>query len=244
MFQGRKDKKRRSDYGQVQTTERDIEILRWIGEQYAARFDHLQILAARKSEKGLLHQEGEIGYSGIQRLYRRWMKAGWVEKRKVLAGEPQWIWLTKKGLQHIELEYPYRELSVTKLLHVHPTNAVRLHIEQKLGARVQWISERVLTQAGRKKNKHMPDGEIIFQGTRVGIEVERSRKTNQRLHHILRGLKMTYENVWYFAGDECYLTVKNAMESIPGHQKAFQLYRLADAIKSVQSTHFRKQSTS
>ncbi len=225
--------KRRSDYGSIQTTERDIIILSWIGEQYAARLDHLQILAARNSEKAAVQEAGKVGYSGTKRLYRRWVKAGWVETRKVMAGEPQWVWLTHKGIQHMGLAQPHRELSVTKLLHVHPTNAVRLYIEQKLGHEAQWISERQLNREGTRKHKHIADGEVIYRGTKIGIEVERSRKSRQRLERILRRLRMDYESVWYFAGDDCYATVKNAIASLPERENVFQLYRLADVMGSV-----------
>lgn len=236
-------KNRRSDYGHIQTTERDVTILSWIGEQYAARFDHLQILAARYSEQNSIRDQGTMGYSGAQRLYRRWVKAGWVETKKVLAGEPQWIWLTKKGLKHLGLDYPYREVSITKLLHIHPTNSVRLYVEQQLGHDVQWISERQLNHIQTEKRGHMPDGELILQGKKVGIEVERSRKTGQRLERILRRLKMDYELVWYFAGDDCYSTIKNAVDGILGREKGFQIYDLTEIMLRVQPTNFRTQST-
>ena len=44
---------RRSDYGQVRATERDLYLLKWIGEQYAVRVDQLKELAEAYKGSGL-----------------------------------------------------------------------------------------------------------------------------------------------------------------------------------------------
>ena len=82
-------RKKRSDYGTVQTTERDMSILKWIGEMYVVRVDHLQVLAARLSEDTDIQAKGELSFSGIQYLYNRWLKAGWIKKEKIFAADPQ-----------------------------------------------------------------------------------------------------------------------------------------------------------
>jgi hypothetical protein len=47
-MQEKQPRKPRCDRGQIQVTERDLWVLRWIGEQYAVRLDHLQELLGRK----------------------------------------------------------------------------------------------------------------------------------------------------------------------------------------------------
>jgi hypothetical protein len=222
-------RKRRNDYGTVQTTERDMSTLKWIGEMYAVRMDHLQILAARLSEDADIQAKGELSFSGIQYLYNRWLKAGWIKKEKIFAADPQWVWLTKKGLRHIGLDYRFWEpKTTTRLRHYHHVNAVRLHLEGKHGQGITWISERTITRERKTKGKkHLVDGEILFQGVRAGIGVELARKNTARLESILKELQCDYEAVYYFAGEDCYNTVELGIKSLPAWKETFDLYPLA-----------------
>jgi hypothetical protein len=223
--------KRRSDYGSIQATERDMYILNWVGEMYAASVDHLCVLGALKSEDGFAQSQGKLGGSAIKNLYRRWSQAGWIEKQKLLAGKPPWIWLSRRGLQHIGLAYPYREPSLGRLKHIHCVNAVRLYVERKLGDAAQWVSERDINQARKEAGKkHLVDGEVIYQGIRIAVEVELNRKSHKRLASILNELKRDYQAIWYFAAGSCFKTVKTAVERIDPHEETFVLYHLYDVL--------------
>lgn len=218
-------RKFRSDKGQVRATERDLKVMTFIGEQYAISLDHLKKLLEMEKGEGLSE-------STVKRLCIRWESAGWIEKRKILAHSPQWVWLTKHGLQEMELDYPYRAPSLARLNHIYYANAVRLHIEKKHKNEVEWRSDR-LVNVERKadKKKHIVDGELLFQGATIAIEVEISKKSQRRLSSILRELRRDYEYVWYFAANECYQVVKEAIESIPDHRKTFVLYSLPNILK-------------
>ncbi len=232
VVENKKNRKRRSDFGAVQTTERDLFILRWIGEMYAVQLDHVRLLGALKSENNDVVRAGNLSDSAVKNLYRRWIRAGWVEKQKLLVGQPQWLWLTRKGLHHVGLDYPYREPSVTRLNHIHQVNAVRFYVAHKLGDAAQWVSERDINQARKEAGKkHLVDGAVIYKGTKIAVEVELNRKSQRRLASILRELKRDYEAVWYFTADECHRTVKTAVARLPNHEKTFVLYRLADVIR-------------
>ncbi|MCA9923706.1 MAG: hypothetical protein KC421_15110 [Anaerolineales bacterium] len=225
-------KTRRSDFGTIQATERDLYILSWLGEMYAASLDHLRILAAIKSNNAEMQSNGRVGYSAVKNLYRRWSKAGWIEKQKLLAGRPQWVWLSRRGLQQSGLSYPYREPSLARLQHIHVVNAVRLFVEQKLENKARWVSERDINQVRKNdRKKHLVDGEVLYQGVKIAVEVELNRKSQKRLASILHELKRDYQAVWYFADDSCYNTVKTAVRRIPEHQNTFVLYRLSDVLK-------------
>lgn len=222
---------RRSDYGSVQATERDIYIMSWLGEMYAARLDHLQILGALKSEDEAVQQQGKLGKSAVKNLYRRWTKAGWIEKQKLLVGKPQWLWLSRHGLKHVGLDYGYRSPSLARLQHIHHVNAVRLYIEKKLGSQAQWISERDINQARKTaQKKHLVDGEVIYKGVRIAVEVELNRKSQKRLASILHELKRDYRAVWYFADDKCRNTVQTALERIQHYEDTFVLYHLSNVL--------------
>ncbi len=84
---------------------RDTMVLRRLGEQYAARMDHLEVLIARSNPT-------------VSALVKRMREAGWVRTRHILVGERTWVWLTKAGLQASGL--PYREVGpkTVQLAHV------------------------------------------------------------------------------------------------------------------------------
>ncbi|MCB8944355.1 MAG: hypothetical protein H6658_11450 [Ardenticatenaceae bacterium] len=225
--------KRRSDYGSVQATERDLYVLHWIGQMYAARLDHVQVLGALKAEDKTIQLSGQLGYSAMKNIYRRWLKAGWVEKQKLLVSEPQWLWLSRRGLQAVGLDYAYRSPSLARLRHIHEVNRVRLYIEGVLGDKAEWVSERDINQARKEAGKkHLVDGELLFAGKRIAIEVELNRKSQKRMASILQELRRDYEAVWYFADTACWQTVQTAMSQQSHYQETFVLYNLADVGRS------------
>lgn len=216
---------RRSDYGQVRATDRDLYLLKWIGEQYAVRVDQLKELAEVYKGSGL-------SVPTIKWLTNRWREAGWVEKQVLLSGQPQWVWLTREGYKDAGLEYPYARPSVSRLKHIYYTNAVRLWIEKRSRGEALWTSDRSINPERKLEGKrHFVDGEVFYEDKRIALEVELTQKSRPRLDSILRELKKDYEAVWYFASIECYTAVKNAIESVPGHQEIFVLYHLENVFE-------------
>lgn len=212
--------KRRSDYGEIRGTERDTYLLTWIGEQYAVRLDQLHELVNRLKGR-------QVSESNIKWLTDRWRRAGWVEKRKRLAYQPQWVWLTKAGLDEIGLDYPYREPALSRLPHIYQVNVVRMYIERELGEAAQWVSEREANAERREaKKQHQVDGEVLYQGTQIAVEVELTQKSARRLRSVLQELKRDYKAVWYFLADECYEPVSKMIAGVAGHERTFQVYRL------------------
>ena len=68
MSNEKKVRKQRSDKGTTKLSPRDIRCLRWIGEQYAIRFDQLQVLVGE--EPGAETKEaGKVAYSTVLRGY-------------------------------------------------------------------------------------------------------------------------------------------------------------------------------
>lgn len=220
-------RKRRSDYGSVILTARDLAILKWIGEQYAIRFDHLQVLATRYSAD--LPNE-VLGYHGVYGLSSRWVKLGLVERKKIFVGHPMWLWLTKKGLETAGLDHPYKVPAISRFAHIHAVNGVRLHVEAKAGDSAKWICEReanvLRKEAGQK---HLIDGLVEYPDEIVGVEVELTQKRQTRLDSILKELRANYQSVWYFASEEAYGAVESAIKRQPDHdeEETFILYRLS-----------------
>jgi DNA-binding MarR family transcriptional regulator len=64
---------------------RDIEVLGWLGEQYGARVDQLELLIG-------------CGPRTVQRTVARLHAAGLVQTRRLLVGEPAWVTPTGAGM--------------------------------------------------------------------------------------------------------------------------------------------------
>ena len=220
---------RRSDYGSVRLTTRDLAILKWIGEQYAIRFDHLQELATRYSKNPT---NKVLGYHAVYGLSSRWVKLGLVEREKIFAEDPMWLWLTKKGIETAGLDHPYKVPAISRFAHVHAVNAVRLHVEAKAGDSAKWICEREANALRKEEGqKHLIDGLVEYpdENEVVGVEVELTQKRQERLNSILKELRANYKSVWYFASDEAYGAVESAIRRLPNHDEdeTFILYRLS-----------------
>jgi hypothetical protein len=89
---------RRADAGLIRTTERDLRLLRIVGEQYALSVPQLARLMGRSEHAG-------------RWLRERWQRAGWVEGRALIVGQPPFVWLTRRGLSAAGLDYPVWRLT-------------------------------------------------------------------------------------------------------------------------------------
>lgn len=98
----------RSDKGKPQLTQRDLDILRIIGEQTAYRFDQLQELLARHP---MTHSIDPTFLSETRTtvMIRRWQQLGLADYRKILHDQLGWIWLTAKGIAHLRLPVRFHE---------------------------------------------------------------------------------------------------------------------------------------
>lgn len=174
-------------------TDRDVEVLRWTGEQYGAPVDQVQQLLGReqrqiKGEKLGAHirsttkEAGTVTVVTAERKIKKWMEMGMVEREKLFMGKPAWIWLTRKGLSLLDNDYRYLRPRLATLAHIYAANQVRLHLEaqfEQQGRVYTWHSDRLLkkryasekeaTDRDRKENeppaqeKHIPDAEIEME---------------------------------------------------------------------------------
>ena len=228
--------KRRSDHGTFRASERDLYLLRWIGDQFAVDTDQMKILMNRWKQTHEPDWQGEsLSDETVKYLIKRWRRAGWVESRTLLAGEPPWVWLSKGGLEALGLEYPAYEPAVGRLNHIYYVNMVRLYIERRLGDEVRWISERQINTERKEQGKrHLVDGEAIYQDTVIGVEVEQTQKSRRRLASIVRELREDYEAVWYFVAGTAMEAVQDEIAKLEGatnqnEWETFVIYPLADA---------------
>ncbi|HEU5380728.1 MAG TPA: hypothetical protein VFV38_35340 [Ktedonobacteraceae bacterium] len=134
-------RKRRRDCG-PRLTPRDLAILRWMGEQYALRFDQIQRLLARFSPEAT-RTPGRVSESTARHTIDRWELAGLVVYRKILADEPGYCWLTPAGLRTIGL--PFRALTPQpySFPHIFQCAQARMRLTEQYPG-WSWRSERWL----------------------------------------------------------------------------------------------------
>jgi len=202
--------KQRSDKGFIRLTDRDLRTLRWIGEQYAVRLDILQRLLGRDTQQATKEPD-IVTESTARRVIGRWKAEGLVESRKFFFGKPEWVWLSTAGLSQMNLVYRTWSPKVSTLDHFHSVNQVRLRIEKNYEESFVWRGERELRRRYRDESGvHVPDAELLHEAGVIGIEVELTQKSQNRLADITDRLAQQYEQVWYFVNQATEAAVRGA----------------------------------
>ena len=184
---GQSGRRARRDRGSYQVSERDVELLALIGEQYAVTLDQLAVLIGRT-------------HRTARGLRDRWCNAGWTQSAKLAVGLPPFVWLTGRGSRVALSPFRTWEANPGLASHIEAVTNVRLLLERelRLGG---WECERTLAQDFHSRSEarsHLPDA-VLVTPRRTAIEVELSLKSRARLDAIVRELGERYEQVWYFA---------------------------------------------
>lgn len=218
------ERRARSDKGSVRLTGRDMTSLRWIGEQYAVRFDQLARLLGRSVGRTLTE-------STTRAAVNRWTRGGFAKSRKVTVGEPGFVWLTTRGLREVGLSFKAWEPSASTVNHLYWTNQVRLHAEERHPDLV-WRAERYM-RAGKPmqtisdSSSHIADGELRSEDAVVGVEVELTSKSAPRRESIMRLLADEYATVWYFAPPNVLPTLERTVGQLDARvQERIRVYPL------------------
>ncbi len=219
-------RKERSDKGSIKITERDMAVLRFIGEQYAVRQDQLARLLKRPDPGGLSD-------SATRAVVGRWQKVGLAATRQVIAGEPKFVWLTRHGLREVGLSFKPWTPTAASLAHIFWTNQVRMHTEDRHPT-ASWRSERELRkgrvmQSISSTQGHDVDAEIVLPEGVVGVEVELTSKSAERRRSIMAEVAKRYATVWYFAPPNVGALLDEAASSIPegARVRVYSLERVA-----------------
>lgn len=175
----------------VQLTDRDLETIGWITDQYAVRTDVI---------RWLLGDGRPLSDSRTRAIVARWQRAGLVDSRRFFAGTPNVVWPTRSGTNLVRPGWRSRPPNLALLAHHHAVSRVRLAIEQR-GHDVDWVCERTLYRQRTSHGTHVADGTFnSSRGPLTAVEVELTLKSADRLHDIVRDLTLDYEAVLYVAG--------------------------------------------
>ena len=198
-----RQRRRRADAGSRRPSERDQELLRLIGEQYAVSVGQLARLIGRSPRTG-------------RWLRDRWRAAGWVESRKLTAEGPPFVWLTGDGIRLVGSPFRRWRPNPTLAVHIEAVTEARLLVERELGLG-EWVGERMLAQQRSQESGrgHLPDAVLLTGRERVAIEVELTLKTRARLDALLLELAHGYDRVWYFAAPALVPRLREIASGMP-----------------------------
>jgi hypothetical protein len=130
--------------------------LRFVGEQYAMRFDVLAVVLGRLSP-ATLRDAGRLGERTVRQRVERWEAAGWAERRRMLSHT--WVLATRAGLRLAGLDLDPWTPALDRLAHHHAAAVIRLHREAVPG-QGGWVSERELWRRRGRASWHMVDGAL------------------------------------------------------------------------------------
>jgi hypothetical protein len=223
-------KKERMHAGVSIWTPRDLYVLSWIADQRAVCYDQVRRLLARESEYETDNPD-LLSMTRTTQIIKRWGDAGYAIYTPILARQPGWVYLTRKGLQFVEEDYRAGVPAPGVLTHLYWINEVRFHLEKQYGTNhIDWMPERWLQHQAEQmrekhaKRNHIADGIVALPMSSAEqkhcsyeIEVELSRKSTEYLQRLMRGSRVhgfSSERLRYYVGPAARTTVLSALHHI------------------------------
>lgn len=203
--------------------QRDWDVMRFIGEQKAVRYDQLRALLAAHPTTAIEGRE-YLSDTRTREEITRWEAGGYAIYNTKL-DRPGWIYLTKRGLYHVGLPVRHEEPKAESLPHLFWINETRFYLTKRHGNSLnfQWQSERMIEitrKAYLEEQKfarthgddidipsqyttwHTPDAILRFEDEEgtwiIAIEVELSGKRARRWQDIFEAMFRRYDHVWYY----------------------------------------------
>ena len=231
----RKNTRQRRDKGQRLIKPRDLVVLVWIAQQYAARLDQVQALLSRMPGRGGKRPSPSgLTLSAVLQVVDRWVALGLVEYRRIYDGEPGWVWLTPHGLSILQLPYARLTPKASTFPHLYHINRVRLELERRY-PEYRWVSERTLRAAQPRRDEgavipHLPDA-CVYTPKLVAVEVERSPKSPRELDEVFTQLliagmpqgegeaPLVCNTIWYFVSSRTRTSIEQAHSRLPESER-------------------------
>ena len=194
------ERRRRRDAGLVKATGRDLELLRFAGEQYALTLPQLARLMGRSEH-------------AARWLRDRWERAGWGRGGALVVGRPVLVWPTRAGMRLAGLEFRAWRPNPGAVAHIVAVNDVRMHIAGRR-PEASWVCERELLRDRPSAQAHVPDALVVVGEREAAVEVELTQKSRRRAEAIMRELTSRHDSVWYFTTATTRRTIERAAEAI------------------------------
>jgi DNA-binding CsgD family transcriptional regulator len=205
-------RRRRRDQGTYRVSERDVELLGLIAEQYTVTLDQLAHLIGRS-------------YRTARGLRDRWCSAGRTHSAKLAVNLPPFVWLSRQGSRLAGSPFRTWDPNPGLATHIEAVTNLRLLLERDLRMG-EWECERSLAQTWPSRSvsrPHLPDA-VLAGGPRIAIEVEITLKSRARLAMIIEQLSWDYDLVWHFAPDRIRPALSELARTAPCDNVTIQRY--------------------
>jgi DNA-binding MarR family transcriptional regulator len=175
----------------------DIPILDLIAEQGAIPVDQLARFLDCKLDKA-------------KRIIKRLHEAGLLRREKLLASEPEWVWLSKRGARFSTTALSAPRPKVGSLALMRATNEVRIRITSA-EPKIRWVSRRVLLRE-HGRNAAVPKAVVEIGNERHAIEVRLTSGLEANLERQIRQRLANYDAVVFFCAPKAMGQVKRIKE--------------------------------
>jgi hypothetical protein len=175
-------------------TLRDLEVLRWVGEQYAAPMATVAELVGAKASAA-------SAATVARRTAARLEQLGYAGRRPLLGAT--WLVPSRRGLRSAGLPYDAQVPAEILLQHIAAVGRLRLHLAAA-SPEAEWESERAIRLRCGGVPLRRADGGLWWpDGTGVGVEVERYVKKLPRYLGVVRNTDPAWTGgVWWFTPAE------------------------------------------
>lgn len=175
----------------------DIPILDLISEQGAIPIDQLARFLDCKLDKA-------------KRTVKRLHEAGLLRKERLLAKEPDWVWLSKRGARFSTTGLSAPRPKVGSLALMRATSEVRITITRN-DPEIRWVSRRVLLHE-QGRNAAVPRAVVEVGDERHAIEVRLAPALEANLVRQLRQRTADYDAMVFFCAPKALRQLKSIQE--------------------------------
>jgi hypothetical protein len=206
-------------------TERDLQVLRFVGEQYVVPMtmvaDLVDHYAGRRSADA-----PRLARRAAERL----AKLGYAGRRPLL-GQP-WLTPTRTGLRAVGLNYAAKVPAEWLLKHVATVARLRLHLAAA-HPEAEWESERAIREQWGDSRVRRVDGALWWPNEdATGVEVELHVKKPARYAGIVHDLDPNWNaGVWWFTRPELVALLAARLREAGGGD-FHQVYELPEGVTS------------
>ena len=205
-------------------TERELQVLRWVGEMYAVPMtmvaDLVDHYAGRRSADA-----PRLARRAAERL----AKLGYADRRPLL-GQP-WLIPTRTGLRAAGLSYPAQVPAEWALKHLATVARLRLHLAA-VEPTAAWECERSIREQWGGTRVRRADGALLWpDGGATGVEVELHVKKLPRYQGIIHDLDPGWDQgVWWFCPAQHVATLAAKLREAAGGGDVHQVYALPEGV--------------
>jgi hypothetical protein len=222
-------------------TERDVMVVRWVGEQYAIPLDVLGELLVRLAPadagtRASRFGEQKVGPASLasrdrtaRRHANRLESMDLLQRFRLTSGP--WVAPTRAGLRRVGLSWEPWDVSDWQLNHLEAVARLRLYLQARYPD-AEWISERAIRSrwAGSGARVRLADGGLSWpEGGATGVECELHVKRPERYQAVVADVDPHWSEVWWFTPLEHVglLTIR-LMEA--GGGERHQVYELPEGV--------------